>query len=94
VTAALQLPSLDSSDWRDRAACAAPAVDPEVFFPGPGERGKVARAKRICARCPVRGECLAEGLAMPGLLDEGIRAGTTAKDRARIRGQRRRGGAT
>ena len=94
MTTTLQLTVPDPADWRHRAACAAPAVDPDLFFPGPGERGKVARAKRICARCPVQAPCLAEGLAMPGLLDEGIRAGTTAKDRARIRGQRRRGGAT
>jgi WhiB family transcriptional regulator, redox-sensing transcriptional regulator len=91
MTAAPQLP--EPTGWRARAACARPRVDPEVFFPGPGERGKVARARRICARCPVQAPCLAEGLAMPGLLDEGIRAGTTAKDRAHIRGQRRRGGA-
>jgi WhiB family transcriptional regulator, redox-sensing transcriptional regulator len=79
--------------WRQRAACARPGVDPDLFFPDPGQRGKVARAKHICARCPVQAPCLTDALATPGLLDDGIRAGTTAKDRSRIRGQRRRAGA-
>jgi hypothetical protein len=58
--------------WR-RAACAAPGVDPELFFPAPGQHGKAARAKRVCARCPVRTACLADALATG---DEfGIRGG-------------------
>jgi WhiB family redox-sensing transcriptional regulator len=74
--------------WRDRAACARPGVSPDLFFPAPGQRGKVAKAKRVCARCPVQDPCLAEGLAMPAWLDEGIRAGTTPKDRSRLRARR------
>jgi WhiB family redox-sensing transcriptional regulator len=77
--------------WRQRAACARPGVDPDLFFPDPGQRGKVAHAKRICARCPVQAPCLADALATQD--EYGIRAGTTAKDRSRIRGQRRRAGA-
>jgi WhiB family redox-sensing transcriptional regulator len=80
-------------DWRHKAACARPGVDLDVFFPEPGERGKVAAARRICARCPVQAPCLDEGLRMPGRLDDGIRAGTTAKDRSRMRVERRRGAA-
>lgn len=79
--------------WRNRAACARPGVDPDLFFPGPGEHGKAARAKRVCGRCPVQAPCLAEGLAMPGWLDEGIRAGTTAKQRGALRAARREGAA-
>jgi WhiB family transcriptional regulator, redox-sensing transcriptional regulator len=75
--------------WRDRAACASPGIDPETFYPAPGERTKVARAKRVCARCPVQRACLAEALTMPAWLDEGIRAGLTAKDRSALRGRRR-----
>lgn len=46
--------------WRDRAACA--DTDPAVFYPRPGPRAAAAvtRAKRICAGCPVRRECLAD----------------------------------
>lgn len=41
-------------DWQDQALC--DGMDPAIFFPERGESN--ARAKRICARCPVRGECL------------------------------------
>ncbi len=67
--------------WRDRAACVAPGVDPELFFPAPGERGKVALAKRICSGCPVRGACLADALEGPASGDYGIRGGTTREER-------------
>jgi WhiB family redox-sensing transcriptional regulator len=72
-----------SAGWRERAACARPGIDPEWFFP---EQGKSARrAKRICARCPVQAPCLADALAVPPHLDDGIRAGTTARERERLR---------
>lgn len=73
-------------DWRDQAACARPGVNLDLFFPDPGQRGKVAKARRICARCPVQAPCLEDALAHPA--DEGIRAGTTAKDRGRLRARR------
>ena len=46
--------------WRLRAACR--EVDSAVFFSPDGERGparevREARAKAICARCPVIREC-------------------------------------
>jgi transcription factor WhiB/Homeodomain-like domain-containing protein len=49
--------------WRERAACA--EVDPELWFPdrGQGYRAAGAAAKRICAGCPVRAQCLAFALA-------------------------------
>lgn len=40
--------------WQEHALC--DGMDPAIFFPERGESN--ARAKRICARCPVRGECL------------------------------------
>lgn len=51
--------------WRARAGCV--DVDPELFFPV-GESGcaveaQVAAAKTVCARCPVRSECLADSLS-------------------------------
>jgi WhiB family redox-sensing transcriptional regulator len=72
-----------SARWRDRAACAAPGVDLALFFPDPGERGKVAKAKRVCAGCPVRGACLAEALSLSWNRDYGIRGGTTREERRR-----------
>jgi WhiB family redox-sensing transcriptional regulator len=74
-------------DWRVRASCARPTIDPELFFPFPGEHGKAARAKRICARCPVRAVCLADAMASR---DEfGVRGGLTPKERQRLRGRSR-----
>ncbi len=75
------IPVRGPAGWRDRAACAAPGVDPELFFPDRGEHGKAARAKRICAGCPVRGACLADALAVSGSEDYGIRGGTTREER-------------
>ncbi len=40
--------------WRDEALCR--EVDAELFFPERG--GSVREAKRVCASCPVRAECL------------------------------------
>jgi WhiB family redox-sensing transcriptional regulator len=40
--------------WQDAAGCQ--WTDPEAFFPGKGE--SVRAAKRVCAACPVKAECL------------------------------------
>jgi WhiB family redox-sensing transcriptional regulator len=74
---------LGPAGWRRRAACAAPGVDPELFFPAPGQHGKAARATRVCARCPVRTACLADALATRD--EYGIRGGLTPKERQRER---------
>ncbi len=47
-----------AAGWRDRALCA--EVDPEAFFPEKGE--SAAAAKRVCAACEVRADCLQEAL--------------------------------
>ena len=71
-------------DWRQRAACR--DEDPELFFPlseiGPGTH-QVARAKAVCASCPVRAECL--GYALDNGLDHGIFGGTTESERRTLR---------
>ncbi|MDO4910279.1 MAG: WhiB family transcriptional regulator [Corynebacterium sp.] len=41
-------------DWQEQALCA--QTDPEAFFPDKG--GSTREAKRICAACGVRDECL------------------------------------
>jgi hypothetical protein len=69
-----------SREWRSRAACREIAGD--VFFPT-AERGRmrvreVAVAKAVCARCPVRAECLADALAR---IPYGIAGGLTAEER-------------
>jgi WhiB family redox-sensing transcriptional regulator len=82
VTAAL---SPGPAHWRQWAACARPGIDPEVFFPPKG--GSARRARRICASCPVQAPCLADALATSPWDDVhgGIRAGTTARERERMR---------
>jgi WhiB family redox-sensing transcriptional regulator len=55
------------------AACA--EVDPELWFPAAGERGTAAR--RICAGCPVRAQCLEYALAASPLY--GVWAGLSVK---------------
>lgn len=40
--------------WQSEAAC--DGMDPDLFFPAPG--ASYARARAVCSRCPVRGECL------------------------------------
>src|SRR4029453_3352845 len=66
-------------------ACA--NVDPELFFPDPGQAPQAAAAKAICAGCTVRGPCLEAAVHGPQARDDpiGIFAGTTASDRVRLR---------
>jgi hypothetical protein len=43
--------------WMEDAQCS--LVDPELFFPGPGDHA--ADAKMVCASCPVQRACLDYG---------------------------------
>jgi DNA-binding transcriptional MerR regulator len=74
-------------DWRPDAACA--EVDPELFFPETGQVPQAAAAKAVCAGCAVRGPCLEAALHGPQARDDhtGIFAGTTARERVRLRGR-------
>lgn len=69
--------------WGELAACQ--DEDPELFFPvsdfGPDAR-QTAQAKAVCARCPVRAECL--DYALDNGLDHGIFGGATADERRRL----------
>lgn len=75
--------------WIERAACI--GEDPELFFPvgstAPAVR-QAARAKRVCAACPVRGECLRWSLDT--CQDAGVWGGLDEEERRVIRRQRRR----
>ena len=66
-------------DWQERALCA--QTDPEAFFPEKG--GSTREAKRICAGCEVRAECLEFALAH----DErfGIWGGLSERERRRLK---------
>ena len=71
--------------WHLDAACT--EVDPEIFYPldlDPDSAG-VADAKRICAVCPVRAECLADVMAGEDPARRwGISGGTTPAERAAL----------
>ena len=67
--------------WAAQAACKGQTA---LFFPGRGQPDQAARAKAICAGCPVRLECLEAGLDE----DYGIWGGLAADERRRV-GRRR-----
>jgi WhiB family redox-sensing transcriptional regulator len=74
--------SAATEDWRHRAQCADPAVDPELFFPisstGPS-LVQAAAALRVCQRCPVQQTCLEWALTTGQ--DQGIVGGFTEDER-------------
>jgi len=72
------------TDWRDAASCA--RSDPDQWFPEHGGTGRNAR--RICAQCPVRRECLDWALAEPRLDRSAIYAGHSGGQLMRIRRKR------
>jgi WhiB family redox-sensing transcriptional regulator len=80
-------PANGERDWRQDAACR--DADPELFFPEPGQLPQTAKAKEVCAGCAVRGPCLDAALHGPLARDDrhGIFAGTTARDRRKLRGR-------
>jgi WhiB family redox-sensing transcriptional regulator len=70
-------------DWRGQGACL--SADPELFFPI-SSRGasapQIARARSVCASCPVRAQCLSFALSTH---QHGIWGGTTEDERKRLR---------
>jgi len=73
------------ADWRHDAECR--GENPELFFPvGTGDSAvyQAVRAKAVCARCPVAGDCLAWALATGQ--DAGVWGRTTEEERRAIRG--------
>lgn len=71
--------------WTDRAACRAPGVDPELFFPPTDTppAAQLSAARQICGSCPVRAECLRWALRTGE--PAGIWAGTTPAERRLLR---------
>ena len=72
------------SGWWEQASCR--GLDQRLWFPIDDRAGggfSAAVAQRICARCPVRNDCLTEALADP--MTTGVWAGTTDVQRARMR---------
>lgn len=76
-------------DWRAESACN--DEDPELFFPigttGPAVEQAIV-AKRICAVCSVREQCLE--YAIETNQDSGIWGGLTEDERRTLKRQRQR----
>jgi WhiB family redox-sensing transcriptional regulator len=76
------LDAIEVGAWWQAAACH--DMDPELFFPA--SRGQAARAKRVCAACPVQAQCLrAELAALVGFAPDGIVGGTAPWERTALR---------
>ncbi|MFI8829234.1 transposase [Streptomyces sp. NPDC053431] len=74
-----------ASDWRRWAACADPAVDPNLFFrhgTGKPSRAWAHSAKQVCGRCPVAKFCLQVALQAPERV--GVWGGKTPSERRRV----------
>ena len=73
-----------STDWRDEAECLhyAGLVD---FFPAPGESAR--DAKKVCAECRVRSECLEYALERDLC---GVWGGLSERERRQLRRDRDR----
>ena len=69
--------------WRDLAACT--GMDPDLFHPDKGHSRTAARAKAVCAGCPVRTDCLAYAEAND--IYDGIWGGMSPRDRGALRPQ-------
>jgi len=72
------------SAWQYRAACR--GADPDLFFPQQGESADPAR--RVCARCPVRAQCLEYALA--NAIWHGVWGGLAERERRELRTRRLR----
>lgn len=81
-------PLLDPAEmqapWRRRAACR--DEDINLFFADRGDSATVRKAKAICARCPVRRQCLDSAITNNEM--SGIWGGFSRKDRRRIKRRR------
>lgn len=78
-------------DWRHKALCR--DANPELFFAVGDEKSapaqkQIAKAKRICRRCPVSAQCL--DWALETGQDDGVWGGKTAAERRTLKRQRTR----
>jgi WhiB family redox-sensing transcriptional regulator len=65
--------------WQDLALCA--EVDPDLFFPEKGD--STAAARRVCAACEVRAQCLVWALDHGEI--HGVWGGVTGRARRGLR---------
>ncbi|HKA82240.1 MAG TPA: WhiB family transcriptional regulator [Acidimicrobiales bacterium] len=71
------------TEWMARGNCA--HESPSTFFPSDGVGVEIAR--RICATCPVKEQCLEHALV--NRIDHGVWGGCSERERRRILKRRR-----
>jgi len=67
--------------WQQQAACRGRPAS--IFFPARGDQVGLAVARRVCAGCPVRTECLAAALRLGDGF--GVWGGLTGAERLELR---------
>ena len=83
MTAAGESPwarALHRPEWFDEAACR--GLDPNLFFPERNEMADVAKALKVCYRCPHQTACLE--WAINNGETYGVWGGTSASERGKI----------
>jgi WhiB family redox-sensing transcriptional regulator len=86
MAAVLQLETSLTTEWQQQGSCR--AADSEIFFPPavfehkPEREAREAKAKAICAGCPVRVQCLTWALAVRE--PHGVWGGASEGDRKRM----------
>jgi len=72
-------------EWMARGLCRTRKLPRDTFYPDSSVG--VARARRICARCPVKEQCLE--YALENHQSDGIWGGTSERQRAKLQRRRR-----
>lgn len=72
---------IEYEEWQEAAACR--GREDVDFFPTPDDDAGIARARAVCAGCPVVDDCLA--FAIETNQSEGIWGGMTAAERVPLR---------
>lgn len=75
------LRAIADHSWQPRGRCHGmdPATADRLFFPGPRAHKAIARAKKLCGRCPVKQDCF--NYALDNDLRKGLWGGLTEVER-------------
>ncbi len=71
--------------WLGQAACK--GAPQHIFYPTRGDTGAYKQARTVCARCPVRAECLDDALERGEL--HGMWGGKSERERKKMRRARK-----
>jgi WhiB family redox-sensing transcriptional regulator len=77
----MSIPFIEVRDWHRQAQCVGLN---DLMYPDKGDRQGEHEARRVCRRCPVALDCLAESLEKRDF--QGVRAGFNGRERELIAG--------